>query len=116
MATQWNSFRADKGNRVTLGSLFKLAHDAGWSKPLPDASTFFSPLTEIKHPDQVITDIRIPPPDLDFDLVPPVLRTRALEISEHTAKAHVCAILGKLGAADRAEAVNIAFERGLVRA
>jgi DNA-binding NarL/FixJ family response regulator len=41
---------------------------------------------------------------------------RALEISEHTAKAHVCAILGKLGAADRAEAVNIAFERGLVRA
>jgi len=41
---------------------------------------------------------------------------KALEISEHTAKAHVCAILGKLGAADRAEAVNIAFERGLVRA
>jgi len=83
MATQWNSFRADKGNRVTLGSLFKLARDAGWSKPMPDASTFFSPLTVIKHPDQVIADIRIPPPDLDFDLVPAVLRTRAMEISEH---------------------------------
>lgn len=40
---------------------------------------------------------------------------KALEISEHTAKAHVCAVLAKLGAADRAEAVNIAFERGLVR-
>lgn len=40
---------------------------------------------------------------------------KALEISEHTAKAHVCAVLGKLGAADRAEVVNIAFERGLVR-
>ncbi len=40
---------------------------------------------------------------------------KAMEISEHTAKAHVCAVLGKLGAADRAEAVNIAFERGLVR-
>jgi len=39
-----------------------------------------------------------------------------LQISQHTAKAHVCAILGKLGAADRAEAVNIAFEQGLVRA
>ena len=40
----------------------------------------------------------------------------ALKISEHTAKAHVCAILAKLGAADRAEAVNIAFEQGVVRA
>ena len=83
LMVQWRSFRAEHANSVKLGSLFKLAIDAGWSKPLPDASTFFSPLTQIKHPDQVITDIRIPPPDLDFDLVPPVLRTRALEISEH---------------------------------
>ena len=83
MLQQWASFKTSKPTSVKLGSLFKLARDAGWSKPMPDASTFFSPLTVIKHPDQVITDIRIPPPDLDFDLVPAVLRTRAMEISEH---------------------------------
>lgn len=83
LLTQWRSFKAEHSGAVRLGSLFKLARDAGWSKPMPDASTFFSPLTQIKHPDQVITDIRVPPPDLDFDLVPAVLRTRAMEISEH---------------------------------
>jgi two-component system NarL family response regulator len=40
---------------------------------------------------------------------------RVLEISENTAKFHVKAILAKLEAADRAEAVAIAFERGLLQ-
>ena len=61
LLTQWRSFKAEHSGAVRLGSLFKLARDAGWSKPMPDASTFFSPLTQIKHPDQVITDIRVPP-------------------------------------------------------
>jgi DNA-binding NarL/FixJ family response regulator len=39
----------------------------------------------------------------------------ALEISEHTAKTHVKAILHKLQAADRAEAVANAFELGVLR-
>lgn len=39
----------------------------------------------------------------------------ALSISEHTAKAHVKAILHKLESADRAEAVARAFEQGLLR-
>ena len=39
----------------------------------------------------------------------------ALSISEHTAKAHVKAILAKLESADRAEAVARAFEKGLLR-
>jgi DNA-binding NarL/FixJ family response regulator len=37
-----------------------------------------------------------------------------LNISDHTAKFHVAAILGKLGAATRAEAVAIGIRRGLV--
>lgn len=37
-----------------------------------------------------------------------------LVISEHTAKFHVAAILSKLGAASRTEAVHIAAQRGLV--
>jgi DNA-binding NarL/FixJ family response regulator len=37
-----------------------------------------------------------------------------LDVSEHTAKFHVNAILGKLGAATRAEAIVLAARRGLV--
>lgn len=39
----------------------------------------------------------------------------ALAITEHTVKAHVKAILQKLEAADRAEAVGRGFEQGLLR-
>jgi len=41
---------------------------------------------------------------------------RLLGISERTAKAHVGALLAKLQAADRAEAVARGFERGLLKA
>jgi NarL family two-component system response regulator YdfI len=37
-----------------------------------------------------------------------------LNISDHTAKSHVAAILGKLGAATRTEAVALGIRRGLV--
>jgi DNA-binding NarL/FixJ family response regulator len=40
---------------------------------------------------------------------------RLLGISERTAKAHVSALLAKLQAADRAEAVARGFERGLLK-
>jgi DNA-binding NarL/FixJ family response regulator len=38
----------------------------------------------------------------------------ALGISEHTAKFHVAAVCGKLGAASRTEAVSRGIRRGLV--
>jgi DNA-binding NarL/FixJ family response regulator len=41
---------------------------------------------------------------------------RLLGVSENTAKAHVKALLSKLQAADRAEAVARGFERGLLKA
>lgn len=37
-----------------------------------------------------------------------------LDISEHTAKFHVASVLGKLGAANRADAVRRGIRRGLV--
>jgi DNA-binding NarL/FixJ family response regulator len=40
---------------------------------------------------------------------------RILEVTEHTAKAHVAALLVKLEATDRTEAVTRGFERGLLK-
>ena len=40
---------------------------------------------------------------------------RFLNVSMHTAKAHVASVLKKLDATDRAEAVGRAFERGILR-
>jgi DNA-binding NarL/FixJ family response regulator len=39
----------------------------------------------------------------------------ALFISEGTAKTHINSLLGKLGAADRTQAVTIALRRGILR-
>lgn len=41
MLSQWRSFKDDKATGVTLGTLFKLARDAGWEKPVPDVSGLF---------------------------------------------------------------------------
>lgn len=82
MATQWQSFRADKGTVVSLGSLFKVARDHGWQRPMIDASTLFSPTDAPAEPASLTMDMRHPPPDLDLSLVPEVLRVRAMEIAE----------------------------------
>jgi two-component system NarL family response regulator len=39
----------------------------------------------------------------------------ALDITEGTVKLHVSSILGKLGVADRTEAVTVALQRGIVQ-
>lgn len=79
---QWASFKTSKPTSVKMGSLFKLAREAGWSKPVPDIGTLFSavgPMQDVA----VMSDIKTPPPNLDLDLVPEVLRTRAREVGEH---------------------------------
>lgn len=40
LVTQWRSFKPDNG--VTLGTLFKLAKDAGWTRPPPDPAALFA--------------------------------------------------------------------------
>lgn len=81
--TQWSSFRQDKSTRVQIGSLFHLARQNGWVKPMPDASSLFSPTDTVTPPAQVTASLTITPPNLDMTVVPEVLRVRATEVSEH---------------------------------
>lgn len=81
MATQWRSFNVSKTNKVKLGSLFRMATNAGWVKPMPDVTQMFSE-TEVKAPVQLTNDLRPPPPELDLSLVPQVIRRRAEEIGK----------------------------------
>lgn len=78
---QWTSFRTDRGTPVTLGTLYHIAREHGWVRPMPDASTLFSKV-EVLSPDQIAQGLRPVPPDLDLSLFPPILRTRAEEVSE----------------------------------
>jgi len=81
MATQWRSFRSDKSTKVRIGSLYRMASENGWSRPVPDASSFFTAASEITEPVQLTNELRPPPPELDLDLVPAILRRRADEIA-----------------------------------
>lgn len=79
--TQWNSFRSDKNSLVTLGTLFHMARKAGWERPRPSVTELFSSV-EASSPEQLAKSLRPPAPDVDLDLFPKVLATRALEVSE----------------------------------
>ena len=83
MATQWRSFREDKALTAKLGSLFHIARQHGWTKPMPDVSTMFPATTDTLTPGLMLTAFGLPPPDPNLSLVPEVLRTRAAEVSEH---------------------------------
>lgn len=80
MFGQWRSFKSDKADKVTFGTLFHMAKFYGWKRPPVDASSLFTKVES--NPQQVIESLRPQPPDLDISLFPEVLRVRALEISE----------------------------------
>ena len=81
--TQWTSFKIDKASAVKLGTLFHIARQHGWHRPLPDASELFSKVeVPVMQPIDVIDGLRPKPPEMNLDLWPTVLRQRSLEISE----------------------------------
>ena len=83
IATQWLSFKTDKATAVKLGTLFHIAKQHGWQRPTPDAHELFSKVdTPPMAPVDVLQGLRPPPPDMDMDVWPSVLQTRALEISD----------------------------------
>lgn len=81
--TQWNSFKTDKASAVKLGTLFHIAKQHGWHRPLPDASELFSRIeVPVMEPIDVLDGLRPKPPEMNLDLWPGVLRQRSKEISE----------------------------------
>jgi len=81
--TQWMSFKPDKASAVKLGTLFHIAKQHGWQRPMPDASELFSKIEiPVMAPLDVLDGLRPKPPEMDLNLWPNVLRQRSQEISE----------------------------------
>ena len=81
--TQWISFKPDKASAVKLGTLFHIAKQHGWHRPMPDAAELFSKIEiPVMAPLNVVDGLRPKPPEMDLSLWPGVLRQRATEISE----------------------------------
>ena len=80
VATRWRSFKADPEG-IKLGSLFHLAKQHGWVRPVPDVSHLFQSATPVTP--QVLHDMLnmgVRPPKLDLSRFPSWLTTYAKEI------------------------------------
>lgn len=83
IVNQWTSFRNDKATAIKLGSLFHIAKQHGWVKPMPNASELFSKIDiPVMEPLSIMDGLRPKPPEMDLSLWPNVLRQRSTEISE----------------------------------
>lgn len=78
---QWKSFRTNRSVSVTLGTVFHLARQNGWTRPVPDASSLFGAVNPAT-PTDIMQILRPAPPPPDLDLFPPILAKRAAEVSE----------------------------------
>ena len=94
---QWQSFRSDKTTAVKLGTLFHIARKAGWTRPMPDATSMFSAVEPLT-PNDITTSLRPPPPDINLDLFPPLLKQRAKELSKQMGADPLLPLFGGLGA------------------
>lgn len=78
---QWKSFKSERAQPITLGSLFRIARQHGWVRAMPDASTLFQPTDVITSPAMLNQEMRPLPPDVNLSLWPDLLVTRAMEVS-----------------------------------
>ena len=76
LAKQWRSFKREG---INIGTLYHYAIEAGWTKPAQDYSDLFKPVSDA--PPKLLEDLRIAPPTLDLNLLPPVLARRAQEVA-----------------------------------
>ena len=82
IAVQWRSFRPDKVSTVKLGTLFHIAKENGWKRPLPDVADLFKNIeAPTVTPDDLINGLQPNAPDVDISLFPKVLADRAHQIA-----------------------------------
>jgi hypothetical protein len=79
----WQSFREGKATAVTMGSVFKMARDAGWTRPQVDASGLFSATGgRDDWPEPMPLPNALPPVDpFDAGLLPVALRDWVMDIA-----------------------------------
>lgn len=108
---QWNSFKTTKDTAVKLGTLFHVAKQHGWTRPVLDVRNLFKNIEPPKvTPADLIRGIRPSPPDVDFDLFPKVLALRATQIGKEMGSdpltplfAGLAAVCGAIDARTRLE-------------
>lgn len=82
LSAQWHSFKNDKPNAIKLGSLFHIAREHGWVRPMPNVTSLFTAVHVNTTPQDLLEGLRPAPPDMDTSLFPSILQKRASEISE----------------------------------
>lgn len=75
----WKSFR-EHPDGVKLGTLFHIAGQHGWKRPAPDVSKLFKGVPPLS-PEDIITGLQTPLPEINLSLFPPVLAQRSAEVS-----------------------------------
>ncbi len=75
----WKSFRGHPDG-VKLGTLFHIAGQHGWKRPAPDVSKLFKGVMP-ESPEDLITGLQTPLPEIDLSLFPPVLAQRSNEVA-----------------------------------
>ena len=80
---QWRSFKK-VDNAVKLGTLFHIAKQHGWRRPMPDASALFQSVdgSAPSAPNDLLKGIRPPAPSMDMSLWPHTLSVRARQVAE----------------------------------
>lgn len=97
---QWNSFKTDKATTVKIGTLFHIAGQHGWCRPLPEVASLFSnnAISQIITPLDVIDGLRPKPPEMDITLWPEILQRRSMEVSESVGCDPIVPLFAGLGA------------------
>jgi len=97
----WRSFDSTKANVKTIGTLFHYAKEQGW-KPEINVEGLFTrvnndPTSEMANMDIFSTN-QVPPPIMDVDLLPEILKIRAQEVSTSVGCDCVVPVLAGLSA------------------
>jgi hypothetical protein len=78
----WKGFKPDGG--ISIGTLFQMAKDHGWRRPVPSAEEIFGKAEEpkVKMLQDATIGTRAPIPQIDLNCFPKILAQRAEEMSE----------------------------------